>query len=347
LLSTSCSTSLAAAQGEVAAEGTLASAAQSSPAVLPLVKVETHSLQADESSAAPHEASDGALPDGAASTADPEAAAGASALEPADLAKTPILQQWQYNSDGSLSGRVYGKRGFKEGEAMNTSIVPPESRFEAYVVTGSGSIYRLGEQLVKGVDQKALRRNLRDVQAEEAASARASKQRGAAAAAKEKMSADSRTSEVAKAPAIAPVKMDAIKAAEPSVVDQRSPRERKRPGSLIIAEESSKDEVKRPRGSEQPGKAVAEAPKVVPAPKAAPTAAKKESGGPDRPKHPYQDTKMHEAAAAAASASQPLPTAQRKPAVSALAGKHPNQYTYRQQAPSEQQQDRKLSPKLI
>ena len=63
--------------------------------------------------------------------------------------QNPILQQWEWNADGSLSGRVYGKSGFREGENMNTLVVPPENRFDGYVITGSGSIYRLGERLVK------------------------------------------------------------------------------------------------------------------------------------------------------------------------------------------------------
>ena len=65
--------------------------------------------------------------------------------EPEDLDTHPILQQWAWNSDGSLSGHVYGKSGFKEGEAMDTSKIAKDKRFTRYVVTVSGSIYRLGE----------------------------------------------------------------------------------------------------------------------------------------------------------------------------------------------------------
>ena len=60
--------------------------------------------------------------------------------EPPDLHKHPILHQWEFNADGSVSGRVYGKKGFKDGDAMDTSIVPEGNRFSTYVITQSGSI---------------------------------------------------------------------------------------------------------------------------------------------------------------------------------------------------------------
>ena len=72
-------------------------------------------------------------------------AVGTNQPEPPNLHNNPILQQWQWNSDGSLAGRVYGKEGFKQGEAMNTSVVPENTRYSSYVVTESGSIYRLGD----------------------------------------------------------------------------------------------------------------------------------------------------------------------------------------------------------
>ena len=46
--------------------------------------------------------------------------------------------------DGTLSGNVYGKDGFRDGEPMTTSIVPPEGRFNDHIVTESGTVYRLG-----------------------------------------------------------------------------------------------------------------------------------------------------------------------------------------------------------
>ena len=69
------------------------------------------------------------------------------------------FRRWEWNSDGSLAGRVYGKKGYKEGEAMNTSIVPEETRYATYVVTGSGSIYRLGEPLLKIPKEAKARRH--------------------------------------------------------------------------------------------------------------------------------------------------------------------------------------------
>ncbi|KOO25394.1 hypothetical protein Ctob_007055 [Chrysochromulina tobinii] len=95
----------------------------------------------------------------ATASSEPLDAAAAPIAEPPDLHKHPILEQWEYNSDGSIAGRVYGKKGFKEGEQMTTSIVPEKTRYATYVITGSGSIYRLGEKLAARVpaDPKALR----------------------------------------------------------------------------------------------------------------------------------------------------------------------------------------------
>jgi len=107
--------------------------------------------------------------------------------EPADLHMHPILEHWEYNVDGSISGRVYGKRGFKDGEAMNTSVVPEETRFVAYVVTGSGSIYRLGERLIRAnLDAKG-RRLPREGEDAAHAGFRNGTERGAAAVAKSKI----------------------------------------------------------------------------------------------------------------------------------------------------------------
>ena len=64
----------------------------------------------------------------------------------------PILEHWGCNSDGSITGRVYGKLGWEEGIQMTTSIVPAETHYATYVITVSGSIYRLGEKL-PGVGQ--------------------------------------------------------------------------------------------------------------------------------------------------------------------------------------------------
>ncbi|KAL1496144.1 hypothetical protein AB1Y20_014764 [Prymnesium parvum] len=55
------------------------------------------------------------------------------------------VEEWKFNEDGSLEGRVYGKRGYHDGDRITTSFVPPHSRHEAYVVTGSGTKYLLGK----------------------------------------------------------------------------------------------------------------------------------------------------------------------------------------------------------
>ena len=280
---------------------------------------------------------------GGASTAKPEPP------EPPDLDKNPILQQWEWNSDGSLSGRVYGKKGYKQGEAMNTSVVPEDTRYSTYVVTGSGSIYRLGEMLIKEPKEARLK-------GEGATAAREGRERGAAAAARVKMTATAVGTKEEKAPGDEKPAKDSKSSLPPSEPptptgdgsDMRSPtRERKR--SLPAAAEASpapvEDPPKKPKHPNQYTKAAA----AAAAAKAAaaggggsssgggssgskiPGASPRSSGAlsdPNRPKHPNQYTKMHAAAAAAAAAQQqqqggsihgdgpPRP-------------KQPNQYTYR------------------
>jgi len=85
-------------------------------------------------------------------SSEPLDAAAAPIAEPQDLQMHPILEQWECNSDGSITGRVYGKLGWEEGITMTTSIVPTETHYATYVITVSGSIYRLGEKL-SGVGQ--------------------------------------------------------------------------------------------------------------------------------------------------------------------------------------------------
>ncbi|KOO34516.1 hypothetical protein Ctob_009561, partial [Chrysochromulina tobinii] len=72
------------------------------------------------------------------------ATADAVASQAAALERAPILENWKWTADGALCGHVYGKPGFREGELMTTSTVPPEGRFETHVVTESGNVYRLG-----------------------------------------------------------------------------------------------------------------------------------------------------------------------------------------------------------
>ena len=58
----------------------------------------------------------------------------------------PLLDRWRWTPDGAVCGYVHGKEGFRDGELMTTSIVNPEGRFPTYIITDSGSAYRLGEQ---------------------------------------------------------------------------------------------------------------------------------------------------------------------------------------------------------
>ena len=85
-------------------------------------------------------------------SSEPLEASAAPITEPPDLQMHPILEHWECNSDGSITGRVYGKLGWEEGIQMTTSIVPAETHYATYVITVSGSIYRLGEKL-PGVGQ--------------------------------------------------------------------------------------------------------------------------------------------------------------------------------------------------
>ena len=58
----------------------------------------------------------------------------------------PLLERWRWTPDGAVCGYVHGKEGFRDGELMTTSVVNPEGRFPTYIITDSGSAYRLGEQ---------------------------------------------------------------------------------------------------------------------------------------------------------------------------------------------------------
>ena len=72
---------------------------------------------------------------------------------------TPIIRGYEWNADGTLSGRVYGKRGFRDGEAITTSAVAPAQRHATYVITESGSAYLLGEARQDGRLQTDVRRS--------------------------------------------------------------------------------------------------------------------------------------------------------------------------------------------
>ena len=82
---------------------------------------------------------------------------------------------------------------------MSTSIVPKENRFGHYVVTTSGTYYKLGEKLVRQMEVKKPRRGIRDRVVEEAklegaeelwCGARFGKERGAAVLARQRMSGE-------------------------------------------------------------------------------------------------------------------------------------------------------------
>ena len=56
----------------------------------------------------------------------------------------PTLCNWQWTADGKLTGKVYGKRGFKDGTLITTSVVPRSQRMHTHVVTEAGTAYLLG-----------------------------------------------------------------------------------------------------------------------------------------------------------------------------------------------------------
>ena len=56
----------------------------------------------------------------------------------------PTLHDWRWEPSGALTGRVYGKCGYRDGTLLTTSVVPPKGRSERTVRTVSGTAYSLG-----------------------------------------------------------------------------------------------------------------------------------------------------------------------------------------------------------
>ena len=96
-----------------------------------------------------------------------EEAEGGGPSEPEPPADAPTLEEYAWRPDGSLTGYVYGKAGYKAGERMTTSEVPPAGRFSRHVVTASGSVYVLGRPATSWEEVQAaggVRRSGRDKQ---------------------------------------------------------------------------------------------------------------------------------------------------------------------------------------
>jgi hypothetical protein len=55
------------------------------------------------------------------------------------------LEDWKWTASGALIGAVYGRKGYKDGEVMTTSVVPPCGRYEGHVTTSTGTTYLLGQ----------------------------------------------------------------------------------------------------------------------------------------------------------------------------------------------------------
>lgn len=43
----------------------------------------------------------------------------------------PVLQDWRWKPSGALTGHMFGKRGYRDGTLLTTSVVPPKGRFNA------------------------------------------------------------------------------------------------------------------------------------------------------------------------------------------------------------------------
>ena len=137
---------------------------------------------------------------------------------------------------------------------MSTSIVPKENRYGHYVVTTSGTHYRLGEKLVRHVEVKKPRRLSRDRVVEEAkregaeelwCGARFGKERGAAVLARQRMSGEGLPEAgppASKDPAAAKqADRLSVSVSVNQLEERSSPRDRKRPAAQPTpAEEAPK-----------------------------------------------------------------------------------------------------------
>ena len=138
---------------------------------------------------------------------------------------------------------------------MSTSIVPKENRYGHYVVTTSGTHYKLGEQLVREKEVKKPRRLIRDRVVEEAkqdgaeelwCGARFGKERGAAVLARQRMSGEGLPGEpgppASKDPAAAKqADRLSVSISVNQLEERSSPRDRKRPAAQpTSAEEAPK-----------------------------------------------------------------------------------------------------------
>jgi len=54
------------------------------------------------------------------------------------------LEKWRWEDDGTVTGSIHGKEGYRNGTLYTTSFVPAKGRFEEHIRTSSGSTYRLG-----------------------------------------------------------------------------------------------------------------------------------------------------------------------------------------------------------
>lgn len=71
-------------------------------------------------------------------------AAGSAEPPTCDASLPPLLHQWKWSDNGKLSGKVYGKKGYRDGTLITTSAVQRSQRFNTHAVTESGTIYLLG-----------------------------------------------------------------------------------------------------------------------------------------------------------------------------------------------------------
>ena len=140
---------------------------------------------------------------------------------------------------------------------MSTSIVPKENRFGHYVVTTSGTYYKLGEKLVRQMEVKKPRRGIRDRVVEEAklegaeelwCGARFGKERGAAVLARQRMSGEGlpEAGPASKDPAAAKQAAASGSVSVNQLDERSSPRDRKRPAAQPTPAEEAAPKKKQP-----------------------------------------------------------------------------------------------------
>ena len=91
-----------------------------------------------------------------AAAAAADAAVADAAATAASNAEPPLLREWSWGDDGKLVGKVYGKKGMKDGTVITTSVVTRTSFYTTHAITESGTVYLLGEEAEPGLRKEDL-----------------------------------------------------------------------------------------------------------------------------------------------------------------------------------------------